>query len=104
MMTVKNLTSKNFDEFISEGKSVVDFHADWCGPCKIVSPIVEELSRKMKNVKFGKIDVDNETELAQRFQVMSIPTLIFFKDKDQVDRHTGALSLEEFEDKIEAVK
>ena len=102
-MAVKNLTSNNFDEFISKGKSVIDFHAGWCGPCKIVSPIVDKLSTEMKGVKFGKIDVDRESELAQRFQVMSIPTLIFFKEKEQVDRYVGALSKEELKEKIEEI-
>lgn len=103
-MAVKNLTSRNFDEFISEGKSVIDFHADWCGPCKILSPIIEKLSEEKKDIKFGKVDVDKENELAQRFYVMSIPTMIFFKDKNQVDRHTGTLSKEELAVKIDKIK
>jgi thioredoxin 1 len=102
-MAVKNLTSKNFDDFISKGVCVVDFYADWCGPCKVVGPIVEELSGELKDFNFGKVDIDKENELAQRFQVMSIPTMIFFKKNEQVDRFTGALSKEELAEKVEAI-
>lgn len=102
-MAVKNLTSKNFDEFILNGKSVVDFHADWCGPCRILSPIVEKISNETNDAKFGKIDVDKESELAQRFQVMSIPTLIFFKDGGQVDRIIGISQKEEIKNRIKKI-
>lgn len=94
-MGIKNLTSKEFDGFIKNDINVVDFYADWCGPCKIMEPILEEAAKKIKNVKFGRVDVDKENELAQRFEVMSIPTLIFFKGKEQVDRATGVLEKEE---------
>ncbi len=103
-MTVKNLSSKNFDEFISKGKGVIDFHADWCGPCRVISPIVDGAAREMKEMKFGRIDVDDETELAQRFQVMSIPTLIFFKDGEQVDRTIGVISKEELIKRIKTIR
>lgn len=94
-MGIKNLTSKEFEGFIKSGFSVVDFYADWCGPCKIMTPILEEISEENKNVKFGKINVDKENELAQEFEVMSIPTLIFFKGNEQIDRVTGLLEKEE---------
>lgn len=94
-MAVKNLTSKNFDEFISKGASIVDFSAGWCSPCKYLKPIFEEASSEVWDVKFGSVDVDKESELAQRFQVMSVPTLIFFKGKEQVDRFVGILSRED---------
>lgn len=103
-MTVKKLTSKDFDEFIKSGRVVIDFWASWCNPCKILSPIVEEVSNEIKDVKFGKVDVDKESELAQRFYIMSIPTLLFFKNKEQVDRVTGALPKDELIEKIEEIK
>jgi len=93
-VTIKILTEDNFDDFISSGNAIIDFYADWCGPCKIMAPHFEKASKEMKEVKFGKVDVDAESNLAGRFQVMSIPTTIFFKDKEQVERHTGALSLD----------
>ncbi len=100
-MTVKNLTSKEFEEFINKGVALVDFYADWCAPCKIISPIVDQLSREIKAVKFGKTDVDKEGNIAQQYYVMSIPTLIIFKDGEQFDRIVGAAPKEELIEKIE---
>lgn len=91
-MTEKELTQDTFDEFIAGGKAVVDFWAPWCGPCKMMAPEFEKASEKISDVKFGKVNVDENQELAQRFQVMSIPTTILFKDKEQVDRKSGAMS------------
>ena len=102
-MSVKNLTSGNFDEIVKSGKAVIDFHAEWCNPCKIISPIVHKVAEKMKDVKFGKVDVDKEGELAQRFQVMSVPTLLFFSDGRQVDRIVGILSEEELIKRIKKI-
>ncbi|MBI5803851.1 thioredoxin [Candidatus Pacearchaeota archaeon] len=104
MSNIKNLDEKSFNEFVRKGMAVVDFWAGWCGPCKIVAPIFEEVSKEMKGkIKFGKIDVDKETELAQKFEVMSIPTMIFFKDGEQVDRAIGVLSKEELNEKLESI-
>jgi len=102
-MVIKNLTSKEFDNFIKTGISVVDFYADWCSPCKIMEPILKELAEEEKGVKFAKIDVDNEQELAQRFDVMSIPTLIFFNGKEQADRITGVVEKEELIKRIKKI-
>jgi len=87
---IKELNLKNFDSFISQGNCVVDFWAEWCGPCKMLSPVVEEVAKEMKGkIKFGKVNIENAQELAERFEVMSIPTLIFFKDGEQVEVNTG---------------
>ena len=87
---IKELNEKNFDEFASKGKCIVDFWAEWCGPCKMLRPVFEETAKEMKEkVKFGKVDIDSMQELAERFGVMSIPTLIFFKDGEQVEMNTG---------------
>lgn len=102
-MAVKNLTSENFNDFISKGRSVVDFSAYWCSPCKIFKPIFEEASSEIKDIKFGSVDVDKEPELAHRFQVMSVPTLIFFKEKEQVDRFIGILSKDDIIKKVEKI-
>ena len=101
---VKNLASREFDEFISKGVSVIDFHADWCAPCRIVSSAIEEISKEMKNVKFGKVDVDKEGKLAQRFEIFSIPTILFFKNKELVDRIVGAYPKNEIEKRINKIK
>ena len=87
---IKELNEKNFDEFASKGKCIVDFWAEWCGPCKMLRPVFEETAKEMKEkVKFGKVDIDSMQELAERFGVMSIQTLIFFKDGEQVEMNTG---------------
>ena len=99
------LTKKNFDEFVKEGTVVIDFWAVWCMPCKILSPIVEEAAKELKGkVKFGKVNVDDETDLTQRFQVMSIPTLIFFKKGRQEERKSGVIEKEELIKIIKGLK
>jgi len=102
---VTELDKKTFDKFIKEDKVVVDFWASWCSPCKILSPTVEEVASEMKNkAKFAKVNVDDNLELAQKFQVMSIPTLIFFRDGKQMDRTVGVISKEELEKRIKNLK
>ena len=98
---VLELNEENFDEFISEGNCVVDFWAEWCGPCKMLKPIIEEVAKKEKKIKFGKIDVDTQSELAQKFEIMGIPTLIFFKNGKDIDRTSGFMEKEELEEKLE---
>ncbi len=88
----KELNYSNFDATIAKGNTVVDFWAIWCGPCKVISPIVEQVAGELTGkVTFGKVNVDVEYELAERFGVMSIPTLIFFKNGEIVERVAGAL-------------
>ena len=102
---VSVISKKNFDEFVADGSVVVDFWAVWCGPCRIMAPIIDEVARELKGkVKFGKVNVDEEGELAERFEVMSIPTLIFFKKGRQVERITGAIEEDELMDIIKKLK
>ena len=81
--------SKNFDEFIAEGVVVVDFFATWCGPCKMLTPILDKVSADMTQVKFGKVDVDQAMDLARRFSIRSIPDVLIFKDGVRVDHILG---------------
>ncbi len=84
---------------------LVDFYADWCGPCKMVAPIVAELAEEYTGVfKIGKLNVDQESETAEKYRVMSIPTLIIFKNGAAVDTVVGALSKKALQDKIESFK
>lgn len=99
-MTIKELDVDSFEDFISKGQVVVDFHAEWCGPCKMMGPHFKKAAETIKGVKFAKVDIDNNQELAQQYEVMSIPTTIFFKDGEMVDRHTGALGFEDIKRKI----
>lgn len=85
----------NFDSLISDGVVIVDFFANWCGPCRMLGPVLEELSNSRSEVKIVKIDVDHEEDLARRYGIMSIPALYLFKDGQLVDNKVGFMPLEE---------
>lgn len=90
-MSVLIVTKENFDSVrISEKPVLLDFYADWCGPCRMVSPIVEEIAEENPQYLIGKVNVDKEPELAQQFQVLSIPTLAVIKDGNIITQSTGA--------------
>lgn len=97
-MAVENITVANFTEKVSDSSIpvLVDFWATWCGPCKMLSPVVDEVAEET-NGEFvvGKVNVDEEKELAKRFKVMSIPTLIVFKNGEEVNRSVGVITKEE---------
>ena len=90
-MSVLKVTKDNFDSVKESDKVVLlDFYADWCGPCRMVAPIVEEISNEHPEYLVGKINVDDEPELAQKFGVMSIPMLAVMKDGQLVNKSVGA--------------
>ena len=98
---VSELTGKEFKDFTKNGLVLVDFFADWCMPCVMMSPIMEELGKKFKGkIKFGKIDVDENSALAQKFKIFSIPNFILFKDGEVKERFVGAMPEEDFEEKL----
>ncbi|GEL76806.1 thioredoxin [Tenuibacillus multivorans] len=89
-MAIVSATDQTFNEEVSDGLVLVDFWATWCGPCKMIAPVLEELDSEMSDqVKIVKLDVDENQETAQKFGVMSIPTLILFKDGEKVDQAMG---------------
>lgn len=83
------LANENFSELISNGLVLVDFYAVWCGPCKMMHPVIEEFSKNNASVKVIKVDVDEHQDLARNYAVMSIPTLILFKDGETVEKNIG---------------
>ena len=104
-MAVKAVNSQNFQDEVLNHKGVVfvDFYADWCGPCRISAPIVEELSEEMPNVKFVKVDVETNQDLAQKYGIFSIPTFMIFKDGQKLHQFVGARDKEGFRAEIESV-
>ncbi|CAN5151536.1 thioredoxin [soil metagenome] len=105
-MATIHVQSDSFQKEIADYKGVVlvDFYADWCGPCKVVAPILEELSESIKDVKFVKINVDENQELSSKYSIFSIPTFLIFKDGEVKNQFVGAHSKEGFEEEIEKVK
>jgi len=98
---VNELTPGNFNEFIKEGLVLVDFFAEWCMPCVMMSSIIDELSEAFDGkIKFGKVDVGEHQELAQKFNVSSIPNFTLIKDGKVIDQFIGSMSKEDFEEKL----
>ena len=92
MGNVAEFTDDNFEaEVLKSDKPVlVDFWATWCGPCRAVAPVIEELSKEYENVKIGKLDIDSSRATAMKYDVQSIPTLILYKDGEPIQRTMGA--------------
>ena len=92
-MSVHAITKENFESMVqnSEKPVLLDFWASWCGPCRMLSPLVDEVAGENKQVTVGKVNVDEQPELAQTFSVMSIPTLVVIKNGKEVNRSVGAI-------------
>ena len=98
-----NVSDSNFESILAEGKPVVlDFWATWCGPCKQVAPHIEELAEEYKDrVNIGKCDVDENSDLPAEFGIRNIPTVLFFKNGELVDKQVGAVGKPAFVEKVE---
>lgn len=96
-MSVYTITSENYQREVVESSQTVllDFWAAWCGPCRMVSPMIDEIAGERSDIKVGKVNVDEQSELAEKFGIMSIPTLVVLKDGKIINRRTGAGSKEE---------
>ena len=101
-MAVINVTRDNFQTEVEDFKGTVllDFWASWCMPCRMLSPVVDEVAEEMSSVKVGKVNVDEQQSLAARFDVMSIPTLIVFKDGKEVHRSVGVIPKENIKELV----
>jgi thioredoxin 1 len=101
------VTDSNLDETLQTEITVLDFWAQWCGPCRMVGPVIEELANDNKDdegVAIGKVDVDQNPEAAVRFGIRSIPAVIYFRDGQEVDRIMGANPKSVYQDKINSLK
>ena len=101
----QEITEKNYEEVTGQGKPVmIDFWATWCGPCRRLAPIVRELAAEYDGkVIVGKCDIEENTDLTDRFGIMNVPTVVFIKDGKEVDRVVGAAAKNVFQDKLNAL-
>ena len=98
---VPELTNGEFEEFVKKGIVLIDFFAEWCMPCVMMGPVIDDLSEKFKGkIKFGKVNIEDNHAIAQKFNVRSIPHFIVFKQGQPIETFIGALSSEDFEDKL----
>ena len=101
-MTVIEITKDNFETEVlkSDKKVLADFNADWCGPCKMLRPIIDEIAEEKENIKVVSINIDNEDELAEKYNVSSIPCLVVFENGNETRRSVGFIQKDEIENII----
>ena len=98
------LTQENFDSTIATGVVMVDFWAPWCGPCRMIAPVIDKLAQDYDGkAKICKVNTDEQQELAQKFGIRSIPNILFYKDGQQVDEIIGAASEQDFKAKLDSL-
>lgn len=105
-MALAHLKQDDFEQAVNAGEDlvVIDFFATWCGPCKMLGPVVESMAEKHTDVHFYKVDIDEEPDLASRFQIMSVPTLLYMKKGQVVSKSVGLVSPADMESAISKAK
>ncbi len=86
------MTQQEFDNQVSEGKVIVQFHAEWCGPCKALTPLLEQAAQNNEDISLVKIDVDSDSEIAKQFSIRSIPTVMWYVNGEIKEKHVGTLT------------
>lgn len=96
-MAVMEITQENFETEVKQSAQpvLIDFWASWCGPCQMLSPVVDQIAEEREDIKVGKINVDQQQELAMQFRVVSIPTLVVMKNGEEADRSVGVITKDE---------
>ncbi len=98
------LTQENFEETIKEGVTMVDFWAPWCGPCRMIAPVIDELAEEFDGkATIAKVNTDEQQEISIKYGIRSIPSILFFKDGELVDQMVGAASKDAFVEKLNAI-
>lgn len=103
---VKQLTNEEFEKNVKSSDKIVfvDFYADWCGPCRMMAPVVEEISEEVDGVDFYKVNCDDEQELASKYEVMTIPTLLILKKGEQIKEFIGVTDKDEIIEELNSLK
>ena len=101
-MSVNVFNDNNFEEEVlkKEGKVLVDFYADWCGPCKMMSPVIDKIAEENSTVKVGKVNVDENPEIVSKYGIMSIPTIMIFENGNLMKKFIGLTSKSEIESEL----
>lgn len=102
-MSLVHMENENYDEMVKEGLVLVDFYAEWCGPCKMLAPMLEALSEQRNNLKIIKINVDKREDIARRFGIMSVPTLYVYKDGIIVSEKKGFQTIEMLNEWLDSI-
>ncbi len=102
-MAIVYLKDKNYEELIKEGKVLVDFYADWCGPCKMLTPVLEKFSNQRSDIKILEVDVDERSDLAQKFGILSIPTLFLYKDGELKSQKLGFQTMDMIDEWVNSI-
>jgi thioredoxin 1 len=103
-MSIIHIEKQNYDELVKSGLVLVDFYAEWCGPCKMLAPALEALSNQREEIKIVKVDVDEQVDLARHYGIMSVPTMLLYKDGAIVSKKSGYHTLDMLNEWVNSIK